>query len=152
MDRSHSVRRRGRNIEIALQNPNRYRDVQPSHLRPWLADLLAELAPAADSFAARFVDDRAMRETNRRYRDEDATTDVLSFPGETTPAGTHLGDVLISVPVARRATPPTATVETELKRLLLHGVLHCMGHDHESDDGEMEALEARLVEEWIDVG
>lgn len=152
MARSHSVRRRGRNIEIALQNPNRYRDVEPSRLRPWLADLLAELAPDVDSFAVRFVGDRAMREMNRRYRDKDETTDVLSFPGETTPAGAHLGDVLISVPVARRATPPTGAVERELRRLLLHGVLHCMGYDHATDDGEMEVLEERLREEWLDVG
>lgn len=151
MVRKHDVRRRGRNIEIALQNPNRYRDVQPSRLRPWLTDLLAELAPAADSFTARFVGDRAMRDFNARYRANDETTDVLSFPGETTPAGTHLGDVLISVPVARRRTAPEEGVEAELRRLLLHGLLHCMGHDHASDDGEMEALETRLREEWIDV-
>lgn len=144
------MRRRSHDPEIALQNPNRYGGVDSAGLRPWLTRLVSELAPQADSLAVRFVGDRKMREFNRRYRDQDSTTDVLSFPGETTPEGVHLGDLLISYPQAARQTPEGDDVERELRRLLLHGVLHCLGHDHESDDGEMERLEARLREEWID--
>ena len=134
--------------EIALQNPNRYAEVDAASLRPWLAALVAELAPRTGSFTARFVGDRAMRRTNREFRRKDATTDVLSFPGGETPEGRHLGDVLISVPAARRQVPPGDAVERELRRLLLHGVLHCLGHDHETDGGTMERLEARLRREW----
>jgi probable rRNA maturation factor len=137
-------------MEIALQNPNRYREVDAGRLRPWLAALLAELAPPAASFAVRFVGDRAMRRANRDFRGSDATTDVLSFPGGATPEGPHLGDVLISLPAARRQTPAGDGVDRELRRLLLHGVLHCLGYDHESDDGEMEGLERSLRREWID--
>ena len=110
---------------------------------------MAALAPRAASFTARFVGDRAMRKINRDFRHKDATTDVLSFPGGETPEGSHLGDVLISVPAARRQVPAGETVERELRRLLLHGVLHCLGHDHETDDGTMERLEARLRREWL---
>jgi probable rRNA maturation factor len=137
-------------VEVALQNPNRYDGVDAAGLRAWLAELVAALAPEAGSFAARLVGDRAMRQANRRFRGKDATTDVLSFPGGATPEGVHLGDVLISLPAARRQTPTGDTVEREVRRLLLHGVLHCLGHDHESDDGEMERMERELRREWID--
>lgn len=135
--------------EIALQNPNRYAEVDAGALRPWLAELVAELAPDADSFTARIVGDRAMRRVNRDFRRKDATTDVLSFPGGPTPEGTHLGDVLVSLPAARRQAPAGDDLDRELRRLLLHGVLHCLGHDHETDGGEMERLEARLRRKWV---
>lgn len=135
--------------EIVLQNPNRYAEVDAPALRRWLAELVAALAPEAASFTARFVGDRAMRRTHRDFRRTDATTDVLSFPGGPTPEGFHLGDVLVSVPAARRQVPAGDTVERELRRLLLHGLVHCLGHDHETDDGEMDRLEARLRREWV---
>jgi probable rRNA maturation factor len=137
--------------EIALQNPNGYREVNVRGLRPWLAALVASLAPQAESFAVRFVGDRAMRRLNREFRGKDATTDVLSFPGGTTMEGRHLGDVVISLPAARRQTPAAEPVEREVRRLLLHGVLHCLGYDHETDDGEMESVEASLRRQWIGV-
>jgi len=134
--------------EIAVQNPEAYPEVEVGELAPWLGRLVAGLAPRADSFTARFVGDAAMRELNRRYRDKDKTTDVLSFPGGETPEGRHLGDVVISLPAAARQAPEE-TPGVEIRRLLLHGVLHCLGHDHETDDGEMEALEARMRREWL---
>ena len=104
--------------------------------------MVAELAPASVSLTLRLVDDDEIRDLNRRYRAVDEATDVLSFPGETTPEGRHLGDVVISVETAL-ARSGTA-VQRELQVLALHGILHCLGYDHESDDGEMEALERRL--------
>jgi probable rRNA maturation factor len=134
--------------EIILLNPNHYPETAARRLRPWLAALVAALAPAAGSLGARFVGDREMRRVNRQFRAKDQTTDVLSFPGD---AGEdHLGDLLISVPAARRqAAAAGHSVERELRMLLLHGVLHCLGHDHETDDGEMERLERRLRKVWI---
>ena len=89
-----------------------------------------------------FCGDRAMRTLNRRYRGMDAPTDVLAFPAET---GGLLGDIVISVPCAsrqaRRRGEPAAR---EIDRLLLHGFLHLSGYDHETDDGEMNALEKNL--------
>jgi probable rRNA maturation factor len=140
-------------IEIVLLNPNRYPEAGTRRLLPWLQPLVAALAPEAGSLGVRFVGDRAMRLANRRFRGKDRTTDVLSFPGE--PAAeahgekAHLGDILISVPTARRQAGEAGhAVDRELKTLLLHGILHCLGHDHETDQGEMERLERRLRKRW----
>jgi len=83
-----------------------------------------------------------VRELNRRYRGKDAATDVLSFqadePGE-------LGDVVIALGVARRqAREAGHSLQTELRVLALHGLLHLLGYDHERDDGQMRRLEQRL--------
>jgi probable rRNA maturation factor len=136
--------------EVLISGASRFPDVRPRVLRWWLAEMLGELAPAAQSFAVRFVGDRSMRALNRDFRGRDESTDVLSFPGGMTPEGDHLGDVVISVPQARRqAVEKGHSPERELRLLLLHGVLHCLGHDHETDGGKMERLERRLRERWI---
>ncbi|MEL7059335.1 MAG: rRNA maturation RNase YbeY [Acidobacteriota bacterium] len=128
-------------------------------LRPWLTRLVVELAPGVSSFTARFVSDVEMRRLNGAYRDKPRPTDVLSFVGDlvegddafpTPDLPRHLGDVVISVPTARRqAAAHGHPLPTELRVLLLHGVLHCLGYDHETDDGEMESLERDLRQRWI---
>ena len=129
-----------------MQNPCRYAEAGARRHRPWLTPLVADLAPDAESFVIRFVSDREMRRLNITYRQKPATTDVLSFPDD----GDHLGDVVIAVPTARRqATARGHGVERELRVLMLHGLLHCLGHDHETDDGTMERLEARLRRHWV---
>jgi probable rRNA maturation factor len=140
--------------EIILQNPNRYPEAGARRLRPWLSRLLAELAPGSTSLGVRFASDREVRRANRAFRGKDQPTDVLSFPGEPGDPGatsdSHLGDILISLPTARRQAQTAGhPVERELKLLLLHGVLHCLGHDHETDQGEMERLERRLRRTWL---
>ena len=91
-----------------------------------------------------FCADTRMRALNRRYRGQDRPTDVLAFPTADSESG-FLGDIVISVPYAereaRRRREPGAR---EIDRLLVHGLLHLMGYDHETDDGEMYALEARI--------
>ena len=153
----------GRRCDIQLQNPCRYQEAGARRLRPWIEPLVAELAPHAESFALRFVSDREMRRLNASYRQRDSTTDVLSFPADldaseagraaavVSPAPEpHLGDVVVSVPAARRQARELGhSVETELRILTLHGVLHCLGNDHETDDGSMERLEKRLRLRYI---
>lgn len=146
--------------EIDLLNPNRYAPLGTRRLRPWLRAVVASLAPAADSLAVRFVSDREMRRLNRRYRRRDRPTDVLSFAGDLADGGDlprvpgmprHLGDVVVSIPTARRqAAARGHGVERELRLLLLHGVLHCLGYDHETDGGTMARLERRLRKRLID--
>jgi len=132
--------------EIALQNPNRYPEAQARRLRPWLTRLVAELAPEAGSLGVRFASDRELRRANRTWRGKDKATDVLSFPGD----DGHLGDILLSVPTARRQAESAGhPVERELQVLLLHGVLHCLGYDHETDQGEMERLERKLRRRFL---
>ena len=89
--------------------------------------------------------DHRMRGLNRRYRGKDRTTDVLSFPAAgTTPEG-FLGDLVISAPEARRqARAGRVPFPAVMEKLLLHGLLHLLGYDHETDDGEMDALESKL--------
>ena len=80
------------------------------------------------------TDNRRLRKLNREYLSIDATTDVLSFPAsESDPeTGTrYLGDILISVPYARQSARKAGhTLEAELQLLVVHGVLHLLGHDH----------------------
>jgi probable rRNA maturation factor len=85
-----------------------------------------------------------MRALNRRYRGKDRPTDVLAFPAGSTGAD-FLGDIVISIPyAAREARKRREPQAREIDRLLVHGLLHLMGYDHETDDGEMDALEARV--------
>jgi probable rRNA maturation factor len=89
-----------------------------------------------------FCGDRKMRTLNRLYRKKDRPTDVLAFPG----AGDGLlGDIVISVPyAARQAKQRGEPASREIDRLLLHGFLHLLGYDHETDEGEMDGLESQL--------
>lgn len=136
--------------EVEVQNPSGDPEAVEPELGRWIAELVAELAPGVDSFTVRFVADREMRRLNRTYRGRDRPTDVLSFPGEETLEGRHLGDVVISVPTARRQAEEAGhRLARELRLLLLHGVLHCLGHDHETDDGAMERLEGALRATWL---
>lgn len=136
--------------EIAILNPSRYPEGAARPLRAWLSELLAAVAPGHDSFTVRLVGDRAMRVLNRTYRGKDRSTDVLSFPGEESAEGRHLGDVAIAVPTARRqAAERGHAAVVELRALLLHGVLHCLGYDHETDNGTMERRERRLRRQWV---
>ncbi|MEZ5333362.1 MAG: rRNA maturation RNase YbeY [Thermoanaerobaculia bacterium] len=139
--------------EIAVQDATGRAGREAAALGAWLRPVLASLAPEATSFAVRLADDGEMRGLNRDYRGKDSTTDVLSFPGERTVEGTHLGDLVISIPVARRQAETAGHgLERELQELALHGVLHCLGHDHETDDGEMERLELALRARWLGEG
>ncbi|MDH3524569.1 MAG: rRNA maturation RNase YbeY [Acidobacteriota bacterium] len=136
--------------EIAVQDAARTEPRLLAELARWLPALLAELAPGAASFGVRLAGSDEVRAINEGRRGREGATDVLSFPGGATPEGHHLGDVLIAMPVARaQARELGHGLERELKELLLHGVLHCLGHDHEQDGGEMASLELDLRDRWI---
>ncbi|HVR45890.1 MAG TPA: rRNA maturation RNase YbeY [Candidatus Binatia bacterium] len=96
--------------------------------------LLDAVGEAQSALSLRLVGDAAIRKLNREYRGKDCATDVLSFSLEEPPqrpAERLLGDVVISVDTARRqAREYDATLQCEIYRLLIHGVLHLMGHDH----------------------
>ena len=127
------------------------RDGRPARA-PGLARWLAETAPARARGTVVIVltGDIAMRRLNRQWRQVDRPTDVLSFPadddGPRAPGqARHLGDIVIATGVARRqAARAGHGYATELKVLALHGLLHLLGHDHETDEGQMRRLEARL--------
>jgi probable rRNA maturation factor len=86
-----------------------------------------------------------VRELNRRYRGKDQPTDVLSFPAVPALNNGFAGDIVISGDIAaRNARAYGHATANELKILILHGVLHLAGHDHETDAGEMARKEERL--------
>lgn len=121
-----------------------------------LAKLVESLSSSVDEasnkvFAVAFISDRRMKELNKLFRGKDSTTDVLSFPQEPDefdPDKDNLGDIVISVEQAQKQAEENGlTLDGEIKQLILHGVLHLCGYDHETDNGEMNARELELREE-----
>lgn len=113
--------------------------------------LLAAAGEPSSSLSLTLVDDGAIRELNREHRGKDKATDVLSFSlveNGSASAERLLGDVVISIDTARRqASEYDASLQDELYRLLIHGILHVLGHDHERADERrmMVAAERRLA-------
>ena len=129
-------------LEVVLLNRQRRRPVRPKRLRRLLEDAARSLGVSGE-VALVLMRDPAVRALNARYRGKDKPTDVLSFPG---PGGTAgLGDIVVSVDTAERnARRRGRTLQRELDVLALHGFLHVLGYDHETDDGTMNRLERRL--------
>ena len=119
------------------------------------ADKTVSLIPEASgkSVVIAFVSDIKMRQLNAQFRGKDLTTDVLSFPFEADEFETDqntLGDVAISLEQAhRQAIENDLTFPTEIKQLILHGILHLCGYDHETDNGEMNSLELKLRDKLL---
>jgi probable rRNA maturation factor len=89
--------------------------------------------------------DAEMKRLNRAYRGKNKATDVLSFPAPPEIAEHHAGDLAVSFDTAaRQATAFGHSLDLEVRILLLHGLLHLNGEDHETDSGEMAALESNL--------
>ena len=90
-----------------------------------------------------FVSDQKIRQLNRQFRGIDKATDVLSFPSDGPEE--ELGDIAISVETAAlQAKENGLSLENEIAQLILHGLLHLSGYDHETDNGEMNRVELRL--------
>lgn len=113
--------------------------------------ILAALGNEKCELSVAFVGDGVIRALNARYRGKNASTDVLSFTGgEALRSGEKLlGDVVISVPrAAKQAREKHHSLERELEILLIHGILHLLGYDHERsrrDERVMQAMERKLL-------
>jgi len=118
-----------------------------------------ELGFPDESVTICFVSDPAMARMNRKFRNKAGPTDVLSFPArrrrvsrvqplrdaKTWRANEYVGDIVISPETARRyAHKHSRRLAAELRVLILHGMIHLAGYDHEADGGEMMRLERRL--------
>jgi probable rRNA maturation factor len=101
-----------------------------------------------ESVTVQLISDDAMARLNQTYRKKSGPTDVLSFPatgGKPTHNAEYLGDIAISPETARRnARRFSRSLALEMRILILHGMIHLAGFDHETDHGEMERLERRL--------
>lgn len=118
----------------------------------------------SDSVTVRLVSDPAIARLNRDFRGKHGPTDVLSFPAKRQPSRTsrsrnrakpqrkavgpddqYVGDIAISPQTARRnARRGARTLSAELRVLILHGMIHLAGYDHETDHGEMDRFERRM--------
>jgi probable rRNA maturation factor len=143
--------------EIGVRIDGRFRNaVDGEWLRGVAGRVLAAEDVARVEVGIVVTGDAAIRELNRRFRDEDAPTDVLSFalnegkdefplpPGETT----RLGEVIISLPTARRQAKQAGhSLEREMALLLVHGLLHLLGYDHavEAEKRRMRSRESALL-------
>jgi probable rRNA maturation factor len=100
------------------------------------------------TFTVAFIGDDRMKQLNEMFRGKDATTDVLSFPHETDqfdPKNKTLGDIVISAEQAQKQSSENdLALDVEFKQLILHGLLHLCGYDHETDQGEMNSRELEL--------
>jgi probable rRNA maturation factor len=113
-------------------------------------DILGRLALEGE-VGVKLCSDATMAAYNRKYRQKAGPTDVLSFAdGSVRPeGGVYLGDIVIAVPVAaRQAKEAGHSLAVELQILLLHGLLHLAGYDHETDGGTMGRKERALRKEW----
>jgi probable rRNA maturation factor len=129
----------------------------------WLAQRAAEAAVAAARLGQEeeleatllLTDDAAVRELNRQWRGQDKPTNVLSFPADmASPPGEprHLGDIALAYEtLAREAEAEGKTLANHMAHLVVHGVLHLLGHDHESE-GEAEEMERAEVEALAALG
>ena len=131
-----------RKLDVVVLNRQRRRRIDAARLRRVLRGAGQSLGVAGE-VAVVLAGDQLLRRLNRQFRGKDRPTDVLSFPGEGGEEG--LGDVVISVPTAERnARRQGHRLPRELDILALHGFLHVLGYDHETDEGQMDRLEGRL--------
>jgi probable rRNA maturation factor len=138
---------------ISLEPPERL----PADADPWHAAGLSARGLETFLRAARarvgirgevdvlLTGDATLKRLNRQYRHKNKATDVLSFPADASIAAHHAGDLAISLETAQRqADEHGHTLRDEVRVLMLHGLLHLAGFDHETDAGEMAAREAVL--------
>ena len=141
--------------------------IDPALFQTFAASLEKKVSESrSGTFTVVFVSDRKMQQLNKQFRGKNSTTDVLSFPYEadefmsnelqfvgdepvnsSLQDSNFLGDIVISAEQAeRQAKENGLTFENEIKQLILHGLLHLCGYDHETDNGEMNARELELRE------
>jgi len=142
---------------IYLRNTTRKHALRPRAVKRAAQRLLDALGESRSSISLSFVGDAAMRRLNRQHRSKDAATDVLSFPlletfsrprRSASAPERMLGDIVVSVDTAaRQAAAYGAPLGAEIERLLIHGLLHLLGHDHEAaaERARMQREERRLA-------
>ena len=148
----------GRGVSVDVQLASTVTSVpDETEMHSWIAEVLRELAVDQEcEVSVRIVDEAESRELNKRFREIDKATNVLSFPSEfglnadlAPDLPRMLGDIVICGPVVEReAIAQHKAPATHWAHLLVHGTLHLLGHDHEEDAeaAEMESIETRILE------
>ena len=139
---------------VEVLSRQRLRAVDRAQVGRLAREVLDRIGRPEATATVTFIRDRLMRRLNRDYRGIDAPTDVLSFIYDEGAPGAaesrHLGDVVISVETAERyAGRLGLSFDREVGNLVIHGLLHLAGYDHETDRGEMHRLERRVRRELL---
>ncbi len=147
---------------VAVINRQRTIVIDTGKLQRAVAEVLARCDEAGQEVTVMLVSDRTMRTINRDYRKVDAATDVLSFAmregPDGDPSGQLLGDLVISLETVRRQWPDsfedgrplTGSAQRELALMTIHGVLHLLGYNHDSDAAAAQAMIQRECELFED--
>jgi probable rRNA maturation factor len=138
-------------MNIRIKNTQKKQRLAMTALGRKLGNLLKSIGLPNAELSVLFVDDRAMRTLNRQYRGKDKTTDVLSFSLR---EGAFprvqpdvLGDIVIAVPTAaRQAAEAGHPLGREIEVLLVHGLLHLLGYDHERGSDEARRMKRRELQ------
>ncbi len=131
---------------IEVVNQQRTKKVTPRKWTVLTRKMLQVIGKPDASVTIAFVSDARIRELNLKFRGFDKATDVLSFPSaESMATDDYLGDIAISLARAQvQARDNDLNLDEEIAQLILHGLLHLCGYDHETDNGEMNRLELKL--------
>jgi len=134
---------------IEIINRQRKRKINAKEWREFADRALHAIGTDDHGATIVFVSDAAIKKLNCRFRAKNYATDVLSFPSRRerfeAEASANLGEVVISWDrAAAQAKESKLTITNEVRQLILHGLLHLCGYDHETDTGEMNRFELRL--------
>ena len=140
-------------MTIRIHNRQRTVAIDTAAVRKRILQIMMYLGHSDQELSVVFGSDRLLQELNRTYRHQDRPTNVLAFPQSPTyegePATPMLGDVIVALPTAaREAHDLQQSLEERVVYLLLHGILHLLGHDHEGSAAQrrrMEALERQVL-------
>ena len=136
-------------MAVLITNDQKTYPVNIDFIEKQADQILAGLDSSDNELSILVTDDAAIRQLNQQYRDKDSATDVLSFPqfdedDEPGFSSNLLGDVVISIETAKRqAEEHDLSLEEELILLLIHGILHLLGYDHERSSSEAEAMQEK---------
>jgi len=144
-------------VAIEVVNRQRLARIDARRVASLVDATLGAIGRAEANLTVAFVRDRVIRDLNRKFRGNDRVTDVLSFPAEDerghasevsifgSGVSAFLGDIVVSTDTAlKQADNAGHSFEREVDELVIHGVLHLCGYDHETDRGQMNRLELRL--------
>jgi probable rRNA maturation factor len=138
-------------MPVAIQNRQRTVKIQTPLIKKRLQQLLVFVGCADAELSVVFANDTLMQALNRTYRHKDQTTNVLAFPQPPAEPGEAdsalLGDVIVSLPAAaREARVLRQSLEDRVLYLLIHGILHLLGYDHEGSEDEGQRMAVREQE------
>jgi rRNA maturation RNase YbeY len=140
-------------MTIRIHNRQRTVAIDTTAVKKYVLQIMGYLGCSDQELSVVFGSDRLLQEINNTYRHQDRPTNVLAFPQSPTyegePATPMLGDVIVALPTAaREAHDLQQSLEERVIYLLLHGILHLLGHDHEGSAAQrrrMEALERQVL-------